>query len=237
MTAAEGSLSRRRRGLSLAADEPFAPVAVSLWGRGPPPPTLAPPQGKRRGSGSRQGITTCGRGLSQSRPRCSSFSSLHSRRSRPTAAPSPPLRRAGPGTPVLRSCSCRTAQPRLRHDRRHARRRPRTDAHHARPARRAGHRLHRRHLAPSPVLPGAGPAGHRPVRPEQRRAAQRRSVRRLPGPRPDPRDRARGSAGRATDRLRRQVPQRLHHPGRTAPPGGRTGTRCRGASTTTSTSR
>ena len=70
-------------------------------------------------------------------------------------------------------------------------------------------------ISPHPLCcPARAAAGHRPVRPEQRRAAQRRSVRWLPGPRPDPRDQLVVQAGRLPDRLRRQVPQRLHRRGR-----------------------
>ena len=131
--------------------------------------------------------------------------------------------------PVSRAGTRDTAsQRRLRDDRRHARRRPAVDAGDPAAHRRPRARLHRRHLPAPAVLPGAGRARHRPVRPEQRRPAQRRPVRRLPGPRPHPRDRLVVRRGGLPDRLRRQVPQRLHrrgHPPVRLDPLGRPGRR------------
>ena len=124
-------------------------------------------------------------------------------------------RRRSPPAPPTRG---RPPQPRLRPHRRHARRRPRPHADHAPPAGRPGHGVHRRHLPAPAVLPRARPARDGPVRPEQRRAAQPRGPRWLPGPRPHAGGERVVPRRGLPHRVRRQVPQRLRPP-RRAPRG------------------
>ena len=90
---------------------------------------------------------------------------------------------------------------------------------------RPGHGVHRRHLAPPAVLPGARPARDRPVRPEQRRPAQPRRPRRLPGPRPHPGGELVVPRRAATAPASSASSSTATAPATTAPPAGRAGTR------------
>ena len=196
-----------------------APVVVSLWAAAVPTPTLSPHQGlvsrdspgPGRGNSLDASVGPVRRGCSPGGPR---GRTRHRHRRRRLQRVRPRLGADGAGHPAAERHPGDASQPGLRPHRRHARRRPRPHADHPRAAGRPGHGVHRRDLAAPTVLPGPRPARDRPVRPEQRRPAQPRRPRRVPGARPDPGGELVVPRRRLPHRVRRQVPQRLRPPRR-----------------------
>ena len=237
MTAAECSLSRRRRGLSLAADDAFAPVAVSLWGPGAPAPTLATVTGEATGilGPGKESLHACvgsvSHGRAARRPRRCTGDGHGRRRCRVRH-----FGAHGPGAPVPRGCHLPSSPTWSSSS-------PTTCATTTWPTcrSRAACWPSRAWSSPTPSRPipcaaRRGPSWRRASTPRTTASSTTAVCTGVSRPSTPPGRRARGSVTRATARRSSASSSTATDPVTTVPPGGRAGTHSRGASTTTSTS-